>query len=150
PAGDGPRRGAGRARPGMDRAPPGGVEVIVFDNVYIRYREAATPVLQGVDLRLGAGELALVVGRTGTGKSTLLRAVNGLVPHFTGGTLTGRVTVDGRDTATHRPRDLADVVGVVGQDPAAGFVAETVAEELAFGLEWLGLAPGVMRRRLEV
>ena len=58
--------------------------------------------------------------RPAPGKSTLLGAINGLVPHFTGGELRGRVTVDGRDTRTHPPRELADVVGVVGQDPLAG------------------------------
>ena len=83
----------------------------------------------------------LVVGRTGSGKSTLLRAVNGLVPHFTGGLLSGRVTVAGRDTREHRPRDLADIVGYVGQDPLAGFVTDTVEEELAYGMESLGVAP---------
>ena len=95
------------------------------------------------------GELCLVVGRTGSGKTTLLRAVNGLVPHFTGGTLSGRVTVAGRDTRTHPPRELADVVGVVGQDPAAGFVTDVVEDELAYGMESLGVPPDVMRRRVE-
>ena len=105
--------------------------------------------LSGVDLHVPEGELVLVVGRTGSGKSTLLRAVNGLVPHFTGGLLSGRVTVAGRDTRDHRPRDLADVVGYVGQDPLAGFVTDTVEEELAYGMESLGVAPDVMRRRVE-
>ncbi|MBD0292276.1 MAG: ATP-binding cassette domain-containing protein [Jiangellaceae bacterium] len=100
-------------------------------------------------LRIPEGELCLVVGETGSGKSTLLRAVNGLVPHFTGGTLAGRVLVAGRDTRLHPPRDLADVVGFVGQDPQAGFVADVVEDELAFGMEWLGLPPDVMRRRVE-
>ncbi|MFZ0323259.1 MAG: ATP-binding cassette domain-containing protein, partial [Actinomycetes bacterium] len=95
------------------------------------------------------GELALVVGRTGAGKSTLLRAVNGLVPHFSGGLLNGRVRVDGRDTRTHPPRELADVVGVVLQDPRAGFVTDTVEDELAYGMESLGLRPETMRRRVE-
>jgi energy-coupling factor transport system ATP-binding protein len=95
------------------------------------------------------GELVLVVGRTGTGKSTLLRCVNGLVPHFTGGTLRGRVTVAGRDTRTHPPRELADVVGVVPQDPLSGFVTDIVEDELAYGMESIGLAPDVMRRRVE-
>src|SRR6185295_3576724 len=81
--------------------------------------------------------------------STLLRAINGHVPHFTGGTLAGRVTVDGRDTRTHRPRELADVVGFVGQDPLAGFVTDTVEEELAYAMEQLALAPDVMRKRVE-
>jgi energy-coupling factor transport system ATP-binding protein len=123
--------------------------VIRFEQVTVTYPGAATPVLRGVDLHVREGELCLLVGRTGTGKSTLLRAVNGLVPHFTGGTLAGRVLVGGRDTRTHRPRDLADLVGMVGQDPAAGFVADVVEEELAYGMEWLGLAPQVMRRRVE-
>ena len=100
--------------------------MIRFEEVSFAYAGAATPVLRSVDLSIEEGEMVLVVGPTGAGKSTLLGAVNGLVPHFTGGTLTGRVTVDGRDTRTHPPRELADVVGVVGQDPLAGFVTDTV------------------------
>jgi energy-coupling factor transport system ATP-binding protein len=125
--------------------------VIRFENVAIRYagRSALEPVLREVNLHIPEGELCLVLGETGSGKTTLLRAVNGLVPHFTGGILTGRVLVAGRDTRTHRPRDLADVVGVVGQDPQAAFVADVVEDELAFGMEWLGLPPEVMRRRVE-
>ncbi len=107
------------------------------------------PVLRDVDLSIEEGELVLVIGRTGSGKSTLLGALNGLVPHFTGGELTGSVRVHGRDTREYRPRDLADLVGVVGQDPLAGFVTDTVEEELAYGMEQLGLAPAVMRRRVE-
>jgi energy-coupling factor transport system ATP-binding protein len=123
--------------------------MIRFERVGFRYAEAPGPVLTGVDLEIDEGELCLVVGRTGTGKSTLLRAVNGLVPHFTGGTLSGRLSVAGRDTRDHPPRDLADVVGYVGQDPRAGFVTDRVEEELAYGMESLGLAPAVMRRRVE-
>ncbi|GAB3982785.1 ATP-binding cassette domain-containing protein [Actinoallomurus acanthiterrae] len=121
--------------------------MIRFDRVGFRY--GTTPVLTDVDLEIEEGELCLVAGRTGTGKSTLLRAVNGLVPHFTGGVLTGRVTVAGRDTRDHPPRELADVVGYVGQDPRAGFVSDIVEEELAYGMESLGLPPDVMRRRVE-
>ncbi|NED98320.1 ATP-binding cassette domain-containing protein [Phytoactinopolyspora alkaliphila] len=123
--------------------------MIVFDEMSLRYDEGAPPVLRDVDLQIAEGELCLVVGHTGSGKSSLLRTVNGLVPHFSGGILSGRVLVESRDTRTHRPRDLADVVGFVGQDPRAGFVAEVVEDELAFGMEWLGLAPDVMRRRVE-
>jgi energy-coupling factor transport system ATP-binding protein len=123
--------------------------VIEFERVTIRYAEAATPVIRDASLRVEEGELCLVVGRTGAGKSTLLGAINGLVPHFTGGTLSGRVVVDGRDTATHPPRELADLVGVVGQDPLAGFVTDTVEEELAYGMEQLAVAPTVMRKRVE-
>ena len=123
--------------------------MIRFDNVTVVYPDAPAPTLQHVDLQIDEGEFALVVGLTGVGKSTLLGAVNGLVPHFTGGTLHGAVTVAGRDTRTHRPRDLADLVGVVGQDPLAGFVTDTVEEELAYAMEQLAVPSPIMRKRVE-
>lgn len=123
--------------------------MITFDGVTITYAGAAEPVLRDVDFTVPAGELCVVVGPTGAGKSTLLGAVNGLVPHFTGGELRGRVLADGRDTRTHPPRELADVVGVVSQDPIAGCVTDTVEEELAYCMEQLAIPPAVMRKRVE-
>ena len=123
--------------------------MIEFDGVTVIYPGMAEPVLRQVDLSLPEGEMVLVVGRTGAGKSTLLGSVNGHVPHFTGGTLHGRVAVAGRDTRTHPPRELADVVGVVGQDPLAGFVTDVVEEELAYGMEQLAIPAEVMRKRVE-
>jgi energy-coupling factor transport system ATP-binding protein len=123
--------------------------VIEFEQVGITYDGGAAPVLAGVNLRVEEGELCLVIGHTGSGKSTLLASLNGLVPYFTGGTLSGRVTVGGRDTSRHRPRDLADVVGLVGQDPLASFVTDTVEEELAYTMEQLAVDPAAMRARLE-
>ncbi|MER6516770.1 ATP-binding cassette domain-containing protein [Streptomyces sp. NPDC001553] len=123
--------------------------MITFDQVTVQYEDTSDPVLRDVDLTVEEGELCLVVGHTGVGKSTLLGAVNGLVPHFTGGTLFGRVVVDGRDTAQHPPRELADVVGVVGQDPLDGFVTDTVEEELAYSMEQLAVPPATMRKRVE-
>jgi energy-coupling factor transport system ATP-binding protein len=123
--------------------------MILFENMSVTYPEQDHPALEAVDLKIGEGELALVIGPTGAGKSTLLRSVNGLVPHFSGGRLTGRVLVEGRSTADHRPRDLADVVGFVGQDPDATFVADIVEDELAYSMENLGLSAPTMRRRVE-
>nr|WP_283251026.1 ABC transporter ATP-binding protein [Rhabdothermincola salaria] len=105
--------------------------------------------MRDVSFEVPEGELCLVIGPTGSGKSTLLRAVNGLVPRFSGGLLTGTVTVAGRTTEAFPPRELADVVGLVGQDPAAGFVTDIVEDELAHAMENLGVAPDVMRRRVE-
>ncbi len=123
--------------------------LVVLSGVGVTLPGADSPVLSGIDLEIDEGEFVLVAGPTGSGKSTLLGTINGLVPHATGGTLHGRVTVAGRDTATHPPRELCDVVGWVGQDPVAGFVTDTVEDELAYGMESLGVAPATMRRRVE-
>ena len=123
--------------------------MIDFEGFSFWYPGATAAVLQDVDLRVDEGELALLVGLTGSGKSTLLRAVNGLVPRFSGGHVEGRVTAAGRDSRRHAPREYADAVGVVGQNPLSGFVTDTVEEELAYGMEQLALDPAVMRRRVE-
>ena len=123
--------------------------MIDFEAVTLTYSGQQEPVLDDVTVHVPEGELCLVVGATGSGKSTLLGCVNGLVPHFTGGLLAGRVRVAGRDTREHRPRELADVVGMVGQNPLATFVADTVEDELAYTMESLGLPGDLMRRRVE-
>lgn len=123
--------------------------MISFEQVSFRYPDAAHPTLNQLSFQITEGDLCLVIGATGSGKSTLLRAINGLVPHFSGGTFSGRVLVDGRDTTESRPRELADVVGFVGQDPLRGFVTDTVEDEIAYGMEQLGIAPAAMRQRVE-
>lgn len=123
--------------------------MIRFEGFGFAYPGAARRALAGVDLEIPAGEFLLVAGRSGAGKSTLLRATNGLVPHFSGGSVDGRVLVDGRDTGDAKPRDLAEAVGFVAQDPEAASVASTVEDEIAFVLENLGVAPTLMRKRVE-
>ncbi len=107
------------------------------------------PVLNDVSLSVDEGELVLVTGPTGSGKSTLLGIVTGLVPRFSGGTLSGDVLLDGTSVLESPPRERAHAIGYVGQDPLAGFVTDTVEEELAYGMEQLGLPPETMRRRVE-
>ena len=133
-----------RSRPG-----PGGGRVIELRDIRFAYDDGSTPVLDGIDLTLDEGELVLVSGRTGVGKSTLLGVLTGLVPRFSGGTLTGDVLLDGVSIIDTPPRERAHVIGYVGQDPVAGFVTDTVEEELAYGMEQLGVAPDTMRRRVE-
>lgn len=123
--------------------------MIRLEDVGVTYDGSNRPALAGVSLAVVEGELVLAVGPTGSGKSTLLRCLNGLVPHFSGGTLTGTVWVGGRTTRDHRPRDLADLVGFVVQDPRSSFVTDTVEDELAYGMETLGTSPPAMRRRVE-
>ncbi|MFD1859446.1 ATP-binding cassette domain-containing protein [Aeromicrobium camelliae] len=123
--------------------------MIDLRHVTFAYDGESSATLHHVDLHIPEGELALVAGRTGSGKSTLLGMLNGLVPHFTGGVLRGDVRIAGESIVGRPPRELAHLVGYVGQDPAAGFVTHTVEEELAYGMEQLGLPPSTMRRRVE-
>jgi energy-coupling factor transport system ATP-binding protein len=83
----------------------------------------------------------LLLGRSGSGKSTLLRCLSGLVPHYHGGRFEGCVTVCGLDTRRHRPADLAGTVATVFQDPEDQVVLTRVVNEVAFGLENLGVHP---------
>jgi energy-coupling factor transport system ATP-binding protein len=124
-------------------------EALRFDDVTFRYPDTAAPAIADVRLSIEEGTFVLVAGPTGAGKSTFLRAANGLVPHFTGGTFSGRVLAAGRDTLAFPPRRLADVVAFVPQDPAASFVLDRVEDELAYGMENLGVDPAHMRRRIE-
>lgn len=123
--------------------------MIHFEQVSYTYPNATRPALHDLSLTICEGEFMLVVGASGSGKSTFLRCINGLVPHFYGGRFGGRVRVAGYDTQQAEPRDLAGVVGFVFQDPEAQMVVEVVEDELVFGLENLGIAPQVMRRRVE-
>lgn len=123
--------------------------MIDVERLSVSYPGPAAPVLSEVSLHIDEGDLVLVTGRTGTGKSTLLGAINGLVPRFSGGRMRGTVRVAGRSVAEHAARDMADLVGFVGQDPLAGFTTDVVEEEIAYGMEQLGIAPDVMRKRVE-
>jgi energy-coupling factor transporter ATP-binding protein EcfA2 len=121
--------------------------IVELRGVTLRYEERK--VLREVSLGIGEGELIVVSGPTGAGKSSLLGVVTGLVPRFTGGELTGDVLIDGRSVIESSARERVEVIASVGQDPAAGFVTDTVEEELAYGMEQLGLPPATMRRRVE-
>ncbi len=123
--------------------------MIDFSNVSLIYPTSTKTILEDLSFSIVEGELVLIIGSTGTGKSSLLRLINGLVPHHTGGILAGDITVDGISTKLVRPGDLAHLVGIVGQNPSEGFVTDTVEEELAFGMEAQNLAPDLMRKRVE-
>ena len=122
---------------------------VEITNVTFTYPGATTPALDDVSVSVDEGCFVLVAGETGSGKSTLLRTINGLVPHFSGGTFEGRVSVAGRSTLAHPPRELADVVAFVPQEPARSFVLDKVEDELAYAMENLAVEPHSMRRRIE-
>ncbi len=123
--------------------------MITFSHVSLIYPHSTTTVIEELTFEISEGEMVLVMGHTGSGKSSLLRLINGLVPHHTGGILGGEIIVDGRSTRTTKPGELAGIVGIVGQNPLDTFVTDTVEEELAFGMESLNFPHDVMRKRVE-
>jgi energy-coupling factor transport system ATP-binding protein len=123
--------------------------IATFSGLTYQYPEREAPALRELSWTVAPGEFVTVTGPSGSGKSTLLRCLNGLTPHFSGGTFDGIVTVAGHDTRHYSPRVLARLTGFVFQDPEAQFVAGRVDDEIAFGMEQLGIPPVTMRKRVE-
>ncbi len=122
--------------------------MIDFNHVTYTYPDATRPALCNVNLSIPAGAFVLVMGTSGTGKSTLLRCLNGLVPHFSGGTLSGHITVEGHNPVKYGPQGMSRLVGFVFQDPEAQFVMDCVEDEVAFALENAAIPSLEMQTRI--
>jgi energy-coupling factor transport system ATP-binding protein len=123
--------------------------ILSFERVTYRYPGIEEPALGEVSFELAPGELCLLAGLSGQGKSTLLRAACGLVPHFHGGRFTGAVTLAGMDTRAHGPADLGSVVGALFQDPETQLVTSSVRAEIALSLESRSHGAGAVARGVE-
>jgi energy-coupling factor transport system ATP-binding protein len=113
------------------------------------YPRASREALAEVSVEVAPGEFVLLAGRSASGKSTLLKAACGLVPHFHGGEISGAVDVAGLDAIESGPGELAAVVGYVAQDPETQVVSTTVAAEVELPLEMRGDAPADRARAVE-
>ncbi len=113
--------------------------LIQLEHVRYRYPDASAYALDDVHLNIDAGEYVLLAGASGSGKSTFCRLLNGLIPEFYGGSLDGSVRVEGTDTRARPVHEWIARVGLVFQNPEAQLFNSTVAREIAFGLESLGL-----------
>jgi energy-coupling factor transporter ATP-binding protein EcfA2 len=122
---------------------------VAFSQVTYAYPESSEAALRGVTLELEQGELCLLAGRSGQGKSTLLRAACGLVPHFHGGTFAGSVSIAGMDTREHPPARLGAHVGVLQGDSETQLVMSSVRAELALAMESRGHGATAVARAVE-
>jgi energy-coupling factor transport system ATP-binding protein len=123
--------------------------ILSFDRVTYHYPGAETPALDDVSFELEAGEFCLLAGLSGHGKSTLLHAACGLVPHFHGGSFAGTVTLADLDTREHGPAHLGAHAGVLFQDPETQLVMSSVRAELALALESRGQGAAAVARGVE-
>lgn len=126
-----------------------GVSPLVVENLTFRYRDRAEPAIRDISLELGHGELLLLAGASGCGKTTLARCINGLIPRSYKGEMQGRVLLNGQDTSGLPLAQISQMVGTVLQDPERQILGARVYSEVAFGLENLGLPRAEIQARLE-
>lgn len=122
--------------------------MIRLRDVCFTYRDAAAPALRGVSLSVARGELVVVMGATGAGKTTLAKCLNRIVPAFQQGTLQGEIEIAGRVLRDEGVAELAETVGLVSQDFEAQLFGTTVRDEVAFAMEQRGVSRAVMIERL--
>ena len=122
---------------------------VVVEGLTFYYSGAKEPALRDINLSFQRGEVALLIGATGAGKSTLYMCLNGLIPHLVPGRVGGKVIIDGSATSDQTISELAQKVGFVFQSPDVQLFSHTVREELAFGPENLGLPKSEILRRIQ-
>ena len=122
---------------------------IQFDNLSFKYANSDQFALKNIDLTIEPGEIVLVTGPAGSGKTTICSCINGLVPHYHEGTLEGNVLIGPYDTQKARIGGLASIVGMVFQDPESQLVTNSVLDEVAFGPENLGISASEINQRVQ-
>ena len=118
-------------------------------NVSFKYKTSDTNILKEINLNVEKGKFILICGPTGSGKTSLIRSINGLIPHFYRGKFYGYMKIKGTDTISSSPALLSKTVGTVFQIPENQLFSMDVERELAFSLENLGYSKEEIGSRIE-
>ena len=123
--------------------------LITYNNFHFRYKKNKEYQLNNINLKIDVNKFILLCGETGSGKTTLIRSMNGLIPQFYPGYYKGNVIVNGNDNSETPIAELARDVGIVFQNPENQLIAMDVENEIAFGMENLGFSKEKMRKKIE-
>jgi energy-coupling factor transport system ATP-binding protein len=120
---------------------------LILQDVTFRYRDRQEPAIENISINVKAGEMLLIAGASGCGKTTLIRCINGLIPRSYKGDLKGQITLHGQDTSKYTLARISQSIGTVLQDPERQILGTKVLNEVAFGLENLSLSrPEILER----
>jgi energy-coupling factor transporter ATP-binding protein EcfA2 len=124
------------------------MSLIKFEKFYFRYKKNEEYQLNNINLNISENKFILLAGPTGSGKTSLIRCFNGLIPQFYPGYYKGKVSVNGKDTVETPISELSTEVGIVFQNAENQLISMNVEHEIAFGLENLGVSRDQMEKRI--
>jgi len=125
------------------------MSLIKFNNFHFRYKGNDEYALKNINLELDSNRFILLAGETGSGKTTLIRCLNGLIPQFYAGFYKGYVEISGKNTLETTISQLSNEVGIVFQNPENQLIAMNVEHEIAFGLENLGIPREKIKEKIK-
>ena len=125
------------------------MSLIKFNNFHFRYKGNDEYALKKINLELESNRFVLLAGETGSGKTSLIRCLNGLIPQFYAGYYKGNVEISGKNTTETTISELSGEVGIVFQNPENQLIAMNVEHELAFGLENLGIPREEIKEKIK-
>ncbi len=122
---------------------------LIIENLSFRYRSRTETAIRNINLKIGSGQVVLIAGASGCGKTTLARCINGLIPRSYKGEMTGKIYLHGQDISTLSLAKISQYVGTVLQDPERQILGTKVQNEVAFGLENLGIPREEIKQRID-